>query len=164
VGEKMKAVVLLNQNEEEKIEKVVNSLLSEGIGEFIIFSCKLENKQGLKDKLDKNGIKATFIDLNKRISTFDALDLIRGSLESTFLLVYSEGICDFDVNDAHFYHKANHMVATLLSDDKMSYGIFLENDIFDYMIEPSHFEKVILKRIFEDGEAGVYSILSYEVY
>jgi hypothetical protein len=35
---------------------------------------------------------------------------------------------------------------------------------FDYMIEPSHFEKVILKRIFEDGEAGVYSILSYEVY
>lgn len=160
----MKAVILLNQNEQQNIEAVVENLCNEGIGEFIIFSYAYKKSQEFADKLEKIGVKATFIDLNRKISTFDALDLIRGSLENTFLLVYSERVSEFDINDAHFYHKSSGTVATLLSNDKLTAGIFLESDIFDYMIVPSHFERVILKRIFEDNEANIYNALTYEIY
>ena len=160
----MKAVLLLNQNEQQNTENTIKSLANEGIGEFIIFSHQYKKSQQFIDELTKNGINATFIDLNRRISTFDALDLIKGSLNDTFLLVYSDEVSNFDINDAHYYHKSNEKLATLLSSDKLTAGIFLENDDFDYMIEPNHFEKVIIKRLFEDDEALVYSALTYELY
>ncbi len=160
----MKAVLILNQNEQQNTEKVIKALVNEGIGEFIIFSYLYKKSQAFGDELSKDGINATFIDLNRKICTFDALDLIRGSLDDTFLLVYSSQLCDFDINDAHYYHKTSTKIATLLSNEKLTSGIFLENDIFDYMIEPRHFERVILKRIFEDDEASVYNALTYEFY
>lgn len=160
----MKAVLLLNQNEQENTEKTIKALASEGIGEFIVFSYAFKKSQALIDELQNSGIEATFIDLNRKICTYDALDLIRGSLDDTFLLVYSGEVCNFDINDAHYYHKTTSNIATLLSNEKITSAIFLENGIFDYMIEPNHFEKVILKRIFQDGEASVYNALTYEFY
>ena len=160
----MKAVLLLNQKEQANTEKILNHLTKEGIGEFVIFSYQYKKNQNFTNELEKNGVKSTFIDLNRKISTFDALDLIRGSLNSTFLLVYSQEISNFDISDALFCHKSSGVVATLLSNDEITSGIFLESDIFDYMIEPKHFERVILKRIFQDGEALIYSPLAYEIY
>lgn len=160
----MKAVLLLNPNEQKNTESVIKLLARDGIGEFIIFSYNYKKNQALIDELQNEGIEATFIDLNKRLCTYDTLDLIKGSLNDTFLLVYSSLISAFDVNDAHYYHKTSSKIATLLSNEKQTSGIFLESDIFDYMIEPCNFERVILKRIFEDDEASVYNILTYELY
>jgi NDP-sugar pyrophosphorylase family protein len=139
-------------------------LIDEGIGEFIIFSYAFKKSQEFQNELFKNGVSATFLDLNRKIGTYDALNLIKGSINDTFLLVYSCEVCKFDLNDAHFYHKSSDNVATLLTNNRITAGIFLDSGITDYMIEPCHFERVLLKRIFEDGEAGVYNILAYELY
>ena len=160
----MKVVVKYNGESSEELNDILLYLKSEGYDDFIIFSSFDASYSALESEIFKYEVNTAYVKAQNVISTYDALSSIKGSLGELFLIVYSSEIQKFDLSDALEYHKSTTELATLLSTEKLTAGIFLESEVFDYMIEPKHFEREILKRIFEDGDASVYNVLSYEIY
>ncbi len=159
----MKAVIKADNRKE--IIKIIDFLLDEGYDDFIIFA-SVDNKEKhiLENQLFVCDIKAVVISAIESHSTYDLLRTVKGSLSDTFLLAYSYEISSFDLEDALCYHKSSTKISTLLSTDKKTVGIILETEVFDYMIEPNHFEKSVIRRIFEDDEASIYNLSSYELF
>ena len=160
----MKVVVKYNGERIDELNEILLYLKGEGYDDFIIFSSFDASFSSLESEIFKYEVRAAYVKTPNIISTYDALKSIKGSLGESFLIVYSSEIEKFDLSDAHLYHKTTTELATLLSTEKITAGIFLEAEVFDYMIEPKHFEREVIKRIFEDGDASVYNVLSYEIY
>ena len=153
----MKVVVKYNGTSYEELNEILMYLKGEGYDDFIVFSLIDISKSCVLDSdIFKYETKIAYISTLKPLSTYDALNSVKGSLSNGFLVVYSKEIEDFDLHYAYKYHKSTTELATLLSTEKITAGIFFENEVFDYMKEPKHFEREILKRIFEDHEASIY--------
>lgn len=157
----MKVVVKYNGKSHDELNEMLLYLKGEGYNDFIIFSTiDISKSCILESDIFKYEANIAYITTNNPISTYDALSSVRGSLGTRFLVVYSDEIEKFDLYKARKYHKSTTNLATLLSTEEKTAGIFFENEIFDYMIEPRHLEREILKRIFEDGEASIYTTLT----
>ena len=156
----MKVVVKYNGKSYDELNEILLFLKCEGYYDFIVFSeIDISGSCVLDSDIFKNEARVAFINTKTSVSTYDALNSIKGSLGEGFLIVYSLEIEKFDINDVYNYHKSSTNLATLLSTEKQMVGIFFEPEVFDYMTEPRHFEREILKSIFEDHEATIYNLV-----
>lgn len=152
--------VVIKDNGESNLVALINGLKKQGFDDFIVFSKINKRKRfQLENTFLNLGIRLVLINFDANRGTYDLLSSVKGSLNSAFLLVYSSDVLSFDLKEALFYHKASQKIATLLSSNEKTNGIFLESEVFDYMVRIEHFEKCILARIFQDDEAGVFSAL-----
>lgn len=151
----MKAIIKGNNRKE--IRYTIDFLLDYGIDSFIVFA-KLDNRERyiLENELLVWDIRAVVLEDND--TTYEKLQLIKGSFTDTFLIAYSSEISNFDLIKAYKYHKTSTKICTLLSTTQKTVGIFLEIEIFDYMDKRKHFEKEIIRRAFQDDEANIYNL------
>ena len=154
----MKVVVKYNGKSCDELNKILLYLKCEGYYDFIVFSEVDISKNSVFDsEIFQNEVSVVYINVKAPLSTYEALNSIKGSLNDGFFIVYSQEIEKFDLIDALSYHKYSTNLATLLSTKEQTVGIFFEPEVFDYMQNARHFEKEILKSIFEDHEATIYN-------
>ena len=97
-------------------------------------------------------MKITPINCLEGEGTSQRLLFIKGSLNDTFLLVYSEDIISCDMDMLYQTHKnEGNLATTLVYKDRMV-ACMLENEIFDYALDGFNFEKEVLERVGQDLE------------
>lgn len=134
----------------DETEKIITHFVSYGFESYIVFK---ENELFLNDDYYKlNNISLTIVrGFNKEKST-DRLEKIKGSLEKTFFVVYSSGICQFDLDNVIKMHKESQVALTALqSEDKLS-AMVCENEVFDLFSNSNSLEKEVARNFAEQGE------------
>lgn len=134
----------------DETEKIITHFVSYGFESYIVFK---ENELFLNDDYYKlNNISLTIVrGFNKEKST-DRLEKIKGSLEKTFFVVYSSGICQFDLDNVIKKHKESQVALTALqSGDKLS-AMVCENEVFDLFSDSNSLEKEVARNFAEQGE------------
>lgn len=159
----MDAVIMDASLDARDLVFLASSLCEQGFENIIIFSHLSEKDFFLMQiSLFEMGVPAIPLRCNKGESAGDLLKSIRGSLQGSFLLVYSPSICGYDIEEARKIHRKSGKCATLLLSSSRLAGVYLENEIFDYLEISSNFEAGAIGRIFEDDEGAVYNLSSYE--
>ena len=150
----MKIVLFLDKSNKNEVKRTINHFLAYGYDDMILFTKKSENsleREELKYYLT-NGIKITAINALENESTSQRLLFIKGSLNNSFLVVYSSSITSCDIDNLLDIHKNDGNLATTLVFEGRMVACVLENEIFDYPLDEYNFEKEILKRVGQDLE------------
>ncbi|MBQ7353601.1 MAG: hypothetical protein IJW54_06355 [Clostridia bacterium] len=150
----MKIVLFLKNEEKENVKEIIEYFVAYGYNDIILFVKDSESyfSKSEKNYFITNDIKLTVVNSIEMESTSQKLLYIKGSLDNTFLLVYSNKIIFADLDKLCLMHKNETNLATLLIHHEKMIACLLENEIFDYSLENFNFEKEILKRVGQDLE------------
>lgn len=150
----MKIILFLKNEEKENVKKIIEYFVAYGYNDMILFVKDSESyfSKSEKSYFITNDIKLTVVNSVEMESTSQKLLYIKGSLDNTFLLVYSNKIIFADLDKLCLMHKNETNLATLLIHNEKMIACLLENEIFDYSLENFNFEKEILKRVGQDLE------------
>ena len=160
----MDAVIMDASLNARELVFLASDLCEEGFENVILFSHLSERDFfHIQISLFEMGVPAIPLRCNEGAGAGKLLKTIRGNLHGSFLLVYSPSICGYDIEKARKEHRKSGKGATLLLTDSHLAGVYLENEIFDYLEVSSDFERGALVRIFEDDEGAVYHLSSYEM-
>ncbi len=150
----MKAIIIVKENK-KIISKVIEHLLSYDIDDFIVFTSENFTKRE-KDYYRTNKINVVFLYDNGKENTITQLKNIKGSINSRFLIAYSQKIEEIDVEKMILAHKDNQTIATLsIIDNKLTIAIF-EQELFDYIKNQNNLEFDVISRIAEDSEVSIF--------
>lgn len=146
----MKAIVLDVKNAKSSVEHLV----AQSFDEIIVFSKGAVELDLGYYKL--NGIKVTAVKSHSCESTVEKLLKIRGSLDKRFLLVYSEGAFQFDLEQAEKMHFEKQVTVSLLEREFSLCAAICECEVLDYILNKNEsFEKEVLSRVGQESELSV---------
>ena len=156
----MKIVLFFGKEEKEKVKEIIEHFIAYGYNEIILFIKNSENYFSKEEKIYflTNDIKLTIVNCLDMESTSQKLLYIKGSLDNTFLAVYSSKIIFADLDKLYLFHKSATNIATLLIYEEKMIACLLENEIFDYSLNSLNFEKEVLKRVGQDLELNQIEI------
>lgn len=143
----MKAVILENENK----EKIIEHFVAYGIEDFIVFGKDVD-----EEYYKLNGIGVITLNPLEVEGAKEKLSKIKGSLNSSFFLVYSDGVIYFDLDDIINCHRNAQGCVTLIEKDSKICALLLESEIFDYLPCFSSLEREALERVAQDGEMQFY--------
>ena len=145
----MDAVIMDASNDAREIVELAALLCEEGFENVIIFSHLNEKDFFLiQISLFESGVNAIPLKCSKGEKTSDLLKSVKGGLTGSFLLVYSPSICAYDITSSRILHRKSGKCATLILGENRLYGVYLENEIFDYLEKENDLEREALPRIF----------------
>ena len=150
----MKVVILSVENQEEIIEHFI----SYGYDDFIVFKNKEGIVKGSINYYSLNGINITLLERGAGEQTSFSLCKIKGSLTKRFFLVYSNDICNVDIDRVVSIHKSSQLICTLVQINESKSFItasLFEEEIFDYISLNKNFERDILKELCQDMELTI---------
>lgn len=147
----MKVIIFDNNSTEE----IINHFISYGFNSFTVFVTKTIDIDINYYKL--NDISVTLVNGFQKESTKDRLSKIIGSINDRFFLVYSKGICQFDLELSEHLHKQSQKTVTAFQKENKLSALICENEIFDYFLACRNFEKDVIKAVGQDGELLVLS-------
>lgn len=142
----MKTIVLGREDS----EKILEHFIAYGFTDFVVFSKAKDEYYSL------NGINVVSLNGFPNEGVGETLLKIRGSLSECFIIAYSQGICEFDLDEIKKFHRAHQCVATLVTQDKMMCACVLEPEIFDYLEGIQSFEREALLKIGQAGELQIF--------
>lgn len=141
-------VIILECTEKEKI---INHFIAYGFDSIVTFGSRVE-----QEYYKLNGIKLICVNSFFGESTSEKLMKIRGSLNERFIIVYSSGICDFDLDELKSCHINSQCIATLLHRENRLCAVMCEEEVSDYLVKGVSFEKEILLAIGECCEINTF--------
>ncbi len=135
-------------------EKIINHLVAYGYDRIVVF-CDGEIDID-RSYYQINDIEIITANSFAKERTQDKLQKIRGSLESCFLIVYSDMACLYDMDEALKIHRKKQGIITVTqNENKMTFAI-CEPEVLDYITKDiTSFEGEVIPRIAEDSELSV---------
>ena len=131
-------------------EKIMGHFIAYGYDDFILYGKSDKEYYGI------NGIKVTEVAAQENETSRDKLLKIKGSLTERFVVVYSCGACELDLDELEREHKESQCTATIAIVENKMCAVVLEEEIFDYMSNTQSFERETLLRVGQDGELTLY--------
>ena len=114
----------------DKLEKIVNYFISYDFNDITIFSQE-ENSLDL-DYYRLNEIKVNVLKGFNQEKTVERLSKIKGSITERFLIVYSDDICNYDLDLILNQHFETQKTITAIQSKNKLIALACENEIYDY--------------------------------
>lgn len=143
----MKAIILTDKG----TENVINHLVAYGISEIVVFC----NGVSMLDKsyYEMNNVGLAIVNSLTNERTVDKLTNIKGSIDESFFVVYSDELCFFDIDEVVLKHVEKQTTITVMEKNNRLIAALCEAETLDYFAKGiSSFEKEIIQRIAQDGE------------
>ena len=142
----MKVIILDSQES----DRIIEHFIAYGFDSFISYG-KVE-----KSYYAVNGISAIELNPVPVEGTMERISKIRGSLNERFILAYSTGIYDVDLDKLKSYHCEHQCILTLAIVENKLCAAITEPEIFDYLDGLESLEREVFLKVAEAGEMQIY--------